>query len=113
MLQPEQAKQLNWLTIAVAQKRLTQLEVSRVTGVHQSQISRILSGNVRRPSKNVLKLCRYAELLPAIDGTSGGERDGAIAEVVSMLGHSGAEETAFRQVIASLHVWRQTWREPR
>ena len=38
----------------------TQSDVFRETGVHQSQISRILKGDFERDSKNVIKLCVYA-----------------------------------------------------
>lgn len=42
---------------------LTQLEIARATGVSQSQISRILAGQPRRLSRNVLRLCMYARTL--------------------------------------------------
>jgi transcriptional regulator with XRE-family HTH domain len=42
------------------QRGLTQAALSDATGVHQSQISRILSGRIQRVSVNVLKLCKYA-----------------------------------------------------
>lgn len=38
----------------------TQIDVYNKTGVHQSQICRILKGDFERDSKNVIKLCIYA-----------------------------------------------------
>lgn len=48
---------------AVAKGNITQSEVARLTGVHQSQVSRILAGQTRRYSPNVIRLCRFAESL--------------------------------------------------
>lgn len=44
----------------VAKRELTQLELAEHSGVSQSQISRILSGQYRRESVNVQRLCEYA-----------------------------------------------------
>jgi len=35
---------------------LSQQELAKLTGIHQSQISRMLAGDVRRVSRNLLKL---------------------------------------------------------
>jgi transcriptional regulator with XRE-family HTH domain len=113
MLLSEQVGQLALLSKYLSKKQLTQIELARATGVHQSQISRILAGNVRRASKNVIKLCRYAESLPAAVELPGEDKDAVFAEIVSMLGQSASEKAAFRQVIASLNAWRRTWKEPR
>jgi hypothetical protein len=39
------------------------VEIASASGVHQSQISRILAGKARRESANVRKLCKYATSL--------------------------------------------------
>lgn len=39
---------------------ITQSQLSRVTGVSQGQVSRILAGTGRRPSKAFQTLCHYA-----------------------------------------------------
>lgn len=59
---------LERLTAAVASGHVTQLEVSRKTGVHQSQISRILAGQVVRSSRNFERLCEFAATLPERPG---------------------------------------------
>lgn len=51
------------LRYAVDVLGLSQQDLSKATGVHQSQISRMLSGKVRRVSKNLLKLADYLENL--------------------------------------------------
>ncbi|WP_165782358.1 helix-turn-helix domain-containing protein [Solilutibacter silvestris] len=40
----------------------TQNDVEKETGVPQSQISRALNGQRKRPTNEMLKLCRYADL---------------------------------------------------
>jgi transcriptional regulator with XRE-family HTH domain len=55
--------QISKLTWLIEDKQLTQKEISRQTGVHQSQVSRILSGQGKRLSKNAEKLCNYAKTL--------------------------------------------------
>lgn len=52
---------LRSLASKVETGHVTQLQIARETGVHQSQISRILSGNTKRLSKNVEIVCNYAE----------------------------------------------------
>lgn len=42
---------------------LSQKQLETATGVHQSQISRMLSGNAKRVSKNLVKVSEYLENL--------------------------------------------------
>lgn len=48
------------LGVLVSSGRLKQTDIQAHTGVHQSQISRILAGKAKRPSRNVEVLCKYA-----------------------------------------------------
>ncbi|MFM0187998.1 hypothetical protein PQR25_19570 [Paraburkholderia nemoris] len=57
---PEQTAELRYLAALVGARQITQATIASATGVHQSQISRILSGQIRRSSKNVYVLCKYA-----------------------------------------------------
>jgi len=59
-LLPDQEGLLSWLSAEVRARRLSQLQIAAASGVHQSQISRILAGKARRESANVRKLCKYA-----------------------------------------------------
>lgn len=106
MLQPDQIEKLTVLAQRVSAKHITQLRLSEVTGIHQSQISRILAGDVRRASKNVLKLCKYAETVGPLDRDV---RSAQRIDFLSLLGRSPAEDAALSQVMASLYAWRQTW----
>src|ERR1700682_731757 len=43
---------------------MKQVEIARATGIHQSQISRMMSGNFRRvTARNLAKLCKYADVV--------------------------------------------------
>lgn len=109
MLQPSQVELLDALATHVASRNITQQAIALATGVHQSQISRILSGEVRRASKNVIKICKYAEALPRPQLSAENKREAAISELMSLIGRSSGEDAAFRQVVVSLRDWRQTW----
>ena len=56
-------KNLQFLSDQVTKGTVKQQEIEKSTRVSQSQISRILAGQARRTSKNVLKLCKYANSL--------------------------------------------------
>lgn len=62
-LPSDQEGVLSWLAAEVRARRFSQLEIASACGVHQSQISRILSGKAKRESANVRKLCKYATSL--------------------------------------------------
>jgi predicted XRE-type DNA-binding protein len=51
------------LRTAVNTRKLTQKQIASATGIDQSQISRILAGQVRRASKHVIELCKFANCL--------------------------------------------------
>jgi len=42
---------------------LTQSEIAVGAKVHQSQVSRILSGDFRRVSQNVIRICKFADIV--------------------------------------------------
>lgn len=56
-------ERIEWLRTAISSAKLSQEAISEATGIHQSQISRILSGRIKRLSKNVVQLCKYVEVL--------------------------------------------------
>lgn len=49
---------------------INQEKLANALGTNQSQISRILSGKCKRPSKVFLRLCNYANSLPATSNTN-------------------------------------------
>lgn len=87
---------------------LTQREVAEATGVHQSQVSRILAGGARRTSKNVLHLCKFAESLPSAAGRVTVDRQ-LVAGVAKHLGCSAREEAAIADLMMALRHWREIW----
>ena len=108
-LTPAQQTMINVLRDLVSSSTTTQSEVSRVTGVHQSQISRILSGNMRRSSKNVQKLCKYAESVAS--SSSPRESEARVASVLANMTVSSPEEfLALENLVVSLERWRDSWR---
>lgn len=42
----------------VKSRNITQAELGKMADIHQSQVSRILRGEFRRPSTNVIKVCK-------------------------------------------------------
>lgn len=50
------------LTAIFKSKKWNQSRIAMESGIHQSQVCRILSGKFKRCSKSVLILCKYANL---------------------------------------------------
>lgn len=108
-LTPAQQSMINALRDLIKSGLATQSEASRATGVHQSQISRILSGNLRRSSKNVQKLCKYAESVASPSPSRDSKAKFASA-FANMTVSTPEEFLALENVIASLERWRDSWR---
>lgn len=85
----------------VVARRLTQEEIAKATGVDQSQVSRILTGQAQRRSRNVEKLCRYASGLvsPSSAVVSGREQ---IEQAVDKLWDGSARHA--RAIAAALYA---------
>jgi transcriptional regulator with XRE-family HTH domain len=64
---------LETLKASVKSRQIGLKHISDATGVHISQVSRILAGKVKRASPNVEKLCKFAELADLPQGTIGSE----------------------------------------
>lgn len=112
---PAEEKLLAWLRAAIADRRFTQLEVARATGVDQSQISRILKGHAKRSSENVSELCRFAA--EASRHTSILVEMPAIARAQALLEElmngSAEEQQAIAELLAHLVVARNASRRRR
>ena len=107
-MEPEYRFLLRLLADRVLSGELSQIQVAEATGVHQSQVSRILAGEARRASKNVLRLCKFAEGLGPATGCA--RLDRGLAEMFAMhLGCSPGEEAAVAELIDALQRWRGTW----
>lgn len=109
MLSTAHVAGLRILSDQIAEKKLTQQQIALATGVHQSQISRILAGKASRPSRNILKLCKYADALPRSPRAADGSAIEAATVLGKFIGGSESEQQAFATVLASLRAWRHTW----
>ena len=113
VIQLNQMRLIEHLVRQVTSGSISQLQLAAATGVHQSQVSRILSGKALRASKNVLKLCKYAESLPSIVEERVDLHDDVMAAVSKLLGKNKAEDQALAQLVSSLGNWRKLWRADR
>lgn len=105
---PEYRFLLRLLADRVLSGELLQTQIAEATGVHQSQVSRILAGEARRASKNVLRLCKFAEGLRPVAGRPTVDR--GLAEMFAIhLGCPPGEEAAVAELIDALRRWRGTW----
>ena len=93
----------------VETRHTTQMEIARATGIHQSQISRILSGNIRRSSPNVLRLCKYAEVTCTKSHQDVDLNSSLTALMERLAKESPSEALALKKVIDSLVEWRTNW----
>lgn len=97
------------LSQGLANREITQKGLEMATGVHQSQISRILSGKVHRVSKNVVKLCKYAETLRPVNVNASVDADKIIRALQPLLNKGAAENHALLDLVQCLQAWRATW----
>ncbi|WP_175425517.1 helix-turn-helix domain-containing protein [Trinickia violacea] len=111
----DEEKLLAWLRAAIADRRFTQFEVARSTGVDQSQISRILNGQAKRSSANVSALCRFAA--EASRHTSIQLEIPAVARARALLDElmdgSAEEQRSIAELLAHLVVARNASRRGR
>lgn len=61
MLNSHQSQLLSSLRSAVKSRNVGLQHISSATGVHISQVSRILAGHIKRSSPNVEKICNFAK----------------------------------------------------
>jgi transcriptional regulator with XRE-family HTH domain len=88
---------------------ITQNEICRATGVHQSQISRMLAGNSRRRSPNLEKLCAYAESMHENMDVSTEIPLALAQDLAHFLGAKPEETKGLSDVLMALRRWREDW----
>lgn len=86
----------------MARRNHTQEDVSRDTGVSQSNISRVLSGRRKRISPSALKLCQYAEIAMLASDPVVAARDRLDEVVLRAIGDNPEAAIALANVIESL-----------
>jgi hypothetical protein len=110
VLEPAIRATIDRLAEAVAARTITQTHISEATGVHQSQVSRILSGDLKRASKNVQRLCSFYHLhISPVRVARTVEVPAAIQDAVATLLTGKKEPDAvLHDVLDSLAKWRKS-----
>lgn len=102
------------ICLAISQKMAalghTQPDVSKLTGVSQGEVSRILAGHRKKVTGPVLALCKYAEF----DADSGPQPDGAelrLSQAVrGAIGDNPAAAQALTRILEALAPVLRTYR---
>jgi transcriptional regulator with XRE-family HTH domain len=89
---------------------ITQTDISKGTGVHQSQVSRILAGHSKRQSPNLKKICAYAESMHYDADVPAGVPQALARELADFLGVKSGEEERIGDILIALRRWRSDWR---
>jgi transcriptional regulator with XRE-family HTH domain len=100
---PNLNDRIEWLRATINSSNLSQEALSEATGIHQSQISRVLSGQIRRLSKNVILLCKYVENLHKTEKSDKKVPPILINALLHTWDGSGEHAEAIAKVILSLH----------
>lgn len=98
---------LKKLRLLVTSKATSQTEISIATGVNQSQISRILSGQIRRVSGNVMTLCKFANEFDASRGPDPMESTVLMSALRLVWDGSPAHAEAIASVLLSLRKFKE------
>lgn len=80
----------------------TQVDVSNLTGMPQSQISRFLRGGGKRMTPHLSALCTYAELDPETHNASGGASSELSQLLREVIGDNAAAAQALLAVVKAL-----------
>lgn len=104
---PETADQIQKLRLLVKSKVLTQSDISEATRVDQSQISRILAGQSRRVSSNVLELCKFANSYDSSNRRDPSQNEVLMRALRAVWDGSGAQAEAIASVLLSLRKFKE------
>jgi len=102
---------LQRLSQMIRQGHLTQSQVAEATNVNQSQISRILSGQIKRTSRNVARLCEYVESLPIGQLTMLDQRQALSDAALELWDGSDEHAKVLRQLFSNLRELQTHSRE--
>ena len=78
-------RSVTWLSNAVRSRQFSQTQLAKAIGVHQSQVSRILSGQSKISSPNVRKICKYADSMRAVAGVSSADPKQLLGNAVQQI----------------------------
>jgi transcriptional regulator with XRE-family HTH domain len=102
------ATQLQKLRLLVKSKAVTQTEISLATHVDQSQVSRILAGQTRRVSTNVIELCKFAISLDGVSRDDPARNDVLMGALRAVWDGSPSQAEAIASVLLSLRKFKET-----
>lgn len=97
------------LATLVAEKKLSQPDIARETGVDQGQVSRILAGHSKRLSRNTLKLCKYAETIGPASTSTTTAHDLQEA-ILGIWNGTSQHAQALKQLLQAIDATQQTFR---
>lgn len=106
-LQINTTESLQKLRLLVKSKVVTQGEISLATKVDQSQISRILAGQIRRVSVNVLELCKFANSYDAGTGHDPSHNEVLMGALRAVWDGSSVQAEAIASVLLSLRKFKE------
>ena len=103
----EVADQLQRLRQLVKSKVVTQGEISLVTKVDQSQVSRILAGQIRRVSSNVLEVCKFANSYDGGNRPDPSHNEVLMGALRAVWDGSSVQAEAIASVLLSLRKFKE------
>lgn len=105
--QSEVIASLQKLRLLVKSRVLTQADIALATNVDQSQVSRILAGQIRRVSANVLELCKFANSYDAGVHHDPSQNEVLIGALRAVWDGSSAHAEAIASVLLSLRKFKE------
>lgn len=104
-------RQIKNLATLVEEKKLSQLDIARATGVDQGQVSRILAGLSKRLSRNTRKLCRYAETIRPSSAPPD-TTDELQKAILGIWNGTSQHAQALKQLLQAVDATQQSFRMP-
>ena len=81
---------------------IRQIDIATATGVDQSQVSRILAGNIKRLSKNVQKVCNYAKTVAPQSSCQTNRSHSLTDKLLSIWDGSENHASALQELLAAV-----------
>jgi len=107
--QPDWQSHIKKLATLVAEKKLSQPDIARETGVDQGQASRILAGQSKRLSRNTQKLCQYAETIGPDSASTTTARD-LQQTILGIWNGTSQHAQALKRLLQAIDVTQQNFR---
>ena len=99
---------LDQLRALIAAKLTSQSDIAMKTGIDQSQISRILAGQVKRASKNVRELCKFAKTFDSMAENDPSRSAVLMSAMRAVWDGSNAHAEAIASVVLCLRKFKES-----